>query len=372
MHGQEAHATFLHYMPHLPRRHSLIDETAAVLRRRLDAGEWAAHLPGEHELASLLQIGRNTLRAALRLLESEGRLRNRNGLRREVVPRRGATPGKHRAVLVMAKPENEFPPSTSAWIGELRSRLEALDWAFHPLVEPAAYRGKPERLLRSLASGSPNTVWILHRSTSAMQRWFEDRKLAAVLAGSRHEGIFLPQVEVDLPAVSRHAAGRFLARGHQRLAVLLHEGLFAGDTACLAAFREAATRAEVVELRSKGGPPGVIAALHKHLRGPQRATGLYVLHPDHCVTALSYLLGEGVRIPDDLSLICRDDEPYLGLLHPEPSRYRHSPRGFAAKLASLVTRPELREGESTRRALLMPRAVAGTTLAPPPVSKENG
>ncbi len=277
---------------------------------------------------------------------------------------------KRRAVLLMSKPENEFPPSTSAWIGELRSRLEVMGWTFHPLVEPGAYRAKPDRLLRALVAKSGETVWLLHRSTPLMQRWFQEEGLPTVLAGSRHEGIVLPQVEIDWRAVSRHAAGRFLARGHRRLAVLRPDGPFAGDAECLAAFRDGAARAEVAELRCKSGTAGVVAALHRHWRGPQRATGLYVLHPDHCLTTLSFLLGESIRIPRDLSLICRDDEPYLSHLHPEPSRYRHSPRSFAAKLATLATRPNLRE-KGAEQVLLMPRAVAGSTLAPPPVPEKD-
>ena len=338
-------------MPNLPRRPSLIDETAAVLRQRLDEGEWTLRLPGEMELATLLQVGRNTVRSALRLLEDEGRLRTRNGLRRKIVSRRDSSePGRH-AILLMAKPENEFPPSTPAWIAEARTRLETLGWTFRVLVEPDAYRAQPAPLLRQLCSGRREAVWILHRSTPAMQRWFQERGPATVLAGSRHEGVLLPQVEVDLGAVSRHAAGRFLARGHRHLAVLRPEGPFAGDAECVAAFREGATRADVAELRCRNGSSGVVAALRQHLRTSPRATGLYVLHPDHCATALSYLQSEGLRIPAELSLICRDDAPYLELLHPEPSRYRHSPRAFA----------------STRRVLLMPRAIAGATLASVPV-----
>lgn len=356
-------------MTPLPRRLSLIDETAAVLRQRIAAGEWTAHLPGEFELASLLQVGRNTVRSALRLLETEGILRSRNGIRREILPHPSSLPPLQRAVLLMAKPENEFPPSTSAWIGDLRNRLEALGWTFHLVVEPSAYRGTPSAILRSLTEPLRGTVWILHRSSPAMQRWFQERKLAAVLAGSRHAGIVLPQVEVDLEAVSRHAAGRFLARGHRRLAVLRPDGPFAGDAACVAAFREGAARAEVVELRSKGGTFGVVAALQGMLRSPRRPTGLYVLHPEDCVTALSVLQHAGVAVPRELSLVCREDEPYLAFLFPEPSRYHRSTRTFAARLASLVTRPDLRASGPHAVPLVTPRAVDGATLAEAPAPK---
>lgn len=358
-------------MSKIPRRLSLITETASVLRQRIQDGDWRLHLPGELELSAQLQVGRNTIRSALKILEQEGLVVTRNGQRREIADRPASARGTRRAVLLMAKPENEYPSSTSEWIREAQNRLEVQGWDFRTLVEPDLYRGNPVSALRSLTGGSPDTIWILHRSTQAMQRWFQESPFPAVLAGSRHEGIALPQVEIDLRAVSRHAAGAFLARGHQRLALLRPDAPFAGDSECAAAFREAATRAEVVELRCKGGPAGVVSALRQHLRVRDRATALYILHPDHCVTAIGFLLSAGLSLPGDLSVICRDDEPYLALLHPEPTRYRHSPHTFGSKLAALVLRSAAHLGTG-ERALVVPRLVTGATLtAAPPVPKRN-
>jgi LacI family transcriptional regulator len=359
-------------MPKIPRRFSLITETASVLRQRIHEGEWSLRLPGEMELSTRLQVGRNTIRSALKLLEQEGLVVTRNGQRREIVALLPSSHVPRRAVLLMAKPENEYPPSTSAWIRETQSRLENQGWCFRLFIEPGLYRGNPSGQLRALVTGSPDTVWILHRSTPSMQRWFQEGDFPVVLAGSRHEGIELAQVEVDLRAVSRHAAGAFLARGHQRLAVLRPEGPFAGDAECVAGFRDAASRGEVVELRCKGGPGSVVTVLRQYLRDRHPATGLFILHPDHCLTALSFLLSEGVQVPGDLSVICRDDEPYLALIHPEPARYRHSTRTFGSKLAALVARATGEKPLTAPTSLVMPRAVGGGTLGPaPPVPKRN-
>jgi len=356
-------------MKPLPRRHSLIAETAAVLRQRLDEGEWSLHLPGEMELAALLQIGRNTLRSALAILEGEGRLVTSKGSRREIVVQsRNVSPGK-RAVLLMSKPERDFPPSTAQWIEGCRARIESEGWTFRVSVEPEIYRGAPDLRLRALTKTQPGTVWILHRSTPAMQRWFQDHGERTILAGSRHEGIHLPQVEIDFRAVSRHAAGRFLSRGHRRLAILRPEGPFAGDAECVAAFREGAGRAEVIELCSRSGSFGVTEALRPFTRKPLPATGLYVLHADHCVTALTFLQDKGIAIPGELSLICREDAPYLELLFPEPARYRHSTTTFSSRLASLVLHYDDKTAGKRRPALIMPIAIEGATLAAAPVPK---
>ena len=56
----------------LPMRPSLVAETARVLREGISSGRWPERLPGERELSAALQVGRNTLRAALAELEREG------------------------------------------------------------------------------------------------------------------------------------------------------------------------------------------------------------------------------------------------------------------------------------------------------------
>lgn len=345
-------------MKPLPRRHSLIEETAAVLRARIDGGEWSLHLPGEHELAALLQVGRNTVRAALALLETEGRVRGGNGRRREIVGNAGCSGSARRAVLLMAKPVIEYPPATSEWIEATRVRLESEGWTWRVVVEPGLYRGKPTPAIQALTKSPGSSVWILHRSTPAMQRGFEESGERCVLAGSRHEGITLPQVEIDYGAVSRHAAGRFLSRGHRSLAVLRPEAAFAGDDESVASFREACRNEKVLEIRCRSRPFDVGKAVQGMLRKSPRPTALYVLHAEHCLSAATSLQQAGVSIPRDLSLICREDAPYLGWLCPEPARYRHSPKVFATRLVALVTR-----GGAGRSALIMPSVIEGSTLA---------
>lgn len=360
------------HSPHVPQRISLIDQTAAVLRHRIERGEWSAHLPGEIELAGLLQVGRNTVRAAIRVLESDGLLKTTNGNRRQIVRKRArSSPSVRSAVLLMARSLHEYPPSTALWIAAARARLEGQGWQFRTLVEPMAYRSAPSALLKTLTQSKPGAVWVLHRSTPQMQRWFQANESRVVLAGSRHEGITLPQVETDLRAASRHAAGQFIARKHRSLAVLRLDEALAGDDESVAAFREGAGAASVVELRCRNDAAGVIAALRRLLRSTSVPTGLYVLHPEHCVTALTFLQSQGVAVPGQMSLICREDEAYLRLLCPEPTRYQRSAKAFATKLASLVEHCGKGLKPRQPRHLIMPSSIPAATLTLAPVPKKN-
>ncbi|MGW1072352.1 FadR/GntR family transcriptional regulator [Streptomyces sp. NPDC002537] len=62
-------------------RQSLVDTVVDQLRAQVAAGEWKVgeRIPTEHALAEQLQVGRNTVREAVRVLVHAGMLRSRQG-----------------------------------------------------------------------------------------------------------------------------------------------------------------------------------------------------------------------------------------------------------------------------------------------------
>ncbi|MEU2515186.1 FadR/GntR family transcriptional regulator [Streptomyces syringium] len=62
-------------------RQSLVDTVVDTLRAQVTAGEWpvGGRIPTEHALAEQLQVGRNTVREAVRVLVHAGMLRSRQG-----------------------------------------------------------------------------------------------------------------------------------------------------------------------------------------------------------------------------------------------------------------------------------------------------
>jgi DNA-binding GntR family transcriptional regulator len=59
-------------MSGIPKRQSLVSQTAAYLRAKFATGIWNPSLPGERRLCETLQVSRNTLRAALQNLANAG------------------------------------------------------------------------------------------------------------------------------------------------------------------------------------------------------------------------------------------------------------------------------------------------------------
>jgi LacI family transcriptional regulator len=111
---------------------------------------------------------------------------------------------------------------------------------------------------------------------------------------------------------------------------------------------------------------GLAAALKRLMAPTAPPTALLVPNAFHCLAVVSGLAQLGWRVPSQVSVISRDEDPFLSFLVPEPARYVASPRAYARSLLPPVL--ELLEGEavSQRGWRLMPEFVRGASLGPAP------
>ncbi len=353
-------------MKRLPRRTSLVAQTAEVLRESIAVGEWPRWLPGELELARRLHVSRVTLRAALAELERKKLIRGGQGRRREILkpePEGRGQRARHVVVLLSPEPLHRLPSSAVFWIDALREHLEAAGWPLEVHESAAAYRRRPGQALEELAARLHPAAWVLYRSTPGLQQWFAEHAPMAVVAGSTHPGVALSAVDTDYAAACRHAAGRFLAAGHRRLAVVRPDTELAGDLESVAAFR-AGLETEVVVALHHGSVPGICLALERLYQSPRPPTGLLVFHARHALTVLGWLHRQGKPVPGAVSVVVRDDEPFLESVLPAPARYSLPASHFARKISHLVVRLVSGDGPAPRQHRLIPVLVRGESLGP--------
>ena len=165
----------------------------------------------------------------------------------------------------------------------------------------------------------------------------------------------------DHGASCRHAAGRFLAAGHQRLAIVRPDTKLAGDLQSVAGFHSEAG-GEVPCALHDGSVRSICASLDRLFARKPRPTGLFVFHAAHLLTALGWLQIRGLRVPRDVSVICRDNEPFLESLLPLPARYVLNATLFARKLSRLVVSLVTGGVAHPRQHRMLPNFVHGETL----------
>jgi DNA-binding LacI/PurR family transcriptional regulator len=358
-------------MPRLPKRHSLSSQTADILREGILMGTWRGRLPGERALCSHYQISRNTLRTALGQLQREKLIRAEHGsgnLIMATTKKAAARLKSYDVGLLSPEPLERLRPTQTLWIDELRALLSERDCRLHVFHGRQYFRANPGPALQRLMAENPHGCWILTLSNAAIQRWFAQNEVSCVIAGSVHAGLDLPFRDLDHRAMCRHAAGILLGQGHRKLALIIGRSHLAGDLESEAGFVEGVQKsqhvgAEVIVGRHDGTVAGIGYVLRRLVELDTPVTAMLVANAYHYLTVVSRLAQIGRRVPEDVSVVSRDDDLFLSYVTPAPTRYTTS----AHVLAKSLLRPVLElleNGTPARRdQLLMPDFMKGESTS---------
>lgn len=351
----------------MPDRRSLVERVAETLRRGVASGEWKEWLPQERNLSQSFGVSRNTLRAALVILRREGLVEPSRGRGYRIGTGAGRVSfvGEGSVGLLAPEPLARLRPALGLLIDELRVLLFRMGLNLEVHNGGRAYEAGTPRLLASHVARHPAACWILIRGNERVQRWFEREGIPCVISGSAYPGVGLPSVDVDLFAVGAHAAGRLLGMGHRRL-LLVTEGRGAGQDACGLGFHEmiAKTPGASGESIHHASDVGEVRRLmRKTFGGPRRPTAILVANSYFYLTVSGVLQELGLRVPDDVSLICTDSDHFLPYMVPEASRYAFDHELFARKLAQKVRKIVQGEPLSRPHIRIFPLHRPGASIA---------
>src|SRR5262249_24368184 len=227
-----------------PRRTSLAEQTAEILREAIRRGEWASLLPGEHALSERLKVSRTTLRAALNALRREGVIEVSQGRRVQVVarPPRASSVTEAKTIGVMVGlPYHELSSFSLFLISHLQDDLAALGWRLEVHADRRFSSRHPSRSLTHLTNSTRTDAWALIGPSPDCLQWFAKGKGLAVSVASSGENLGVPAVYADEPAAVRHPVGVFLKRGYERVVMFRDEREFPGRASLENAFMGAFT-----------------------------------------------------------------------------------------------------------------------------------
>lgn len=350
---------------------SISAQVAESLRAALRSGDWEETLPGERQLAERLNVSRKTVRRALAMLRNEGLIRTERSRASSLVPSRTqpASEPIRRIALLLPEPLEGARPFTVLWVNRLMALLHESGLQLEVVSGSKYFGTRSNRSLSRLVKAHPARCWILARSHRTMQDWFAQNQVVAIVAGSTHPGIELPSVDIDHRALCRHAAAAFLREGHQRVALFLEKAGHGGDAHSEQGFREGLASVEHAAppliCRPDKNPASVVRELRRLQGLSEPPTGILLSNSFSYLTALSYFASVGLRVPQDLSLISRDEEPFLAHLLPAPTRYSTPPAKFAAALHHAIKRVLEHSVNSRFEVRIMPDFVRGGSVARP-------
>lgn len=308
--------------------------------------------------------------AELKQLEQDGVLRVRQGCNRliRMQDRNACRKTRVRQVILLTPhPLEEMEGYVSLKVARLEQYLQRAGIYLEILNRKGCYSSRQEAALANLAAQYPDSCWILQQSTIQMQSWFRDRGLPVVLNGGNFEGFDFPSVDLDQRAVSRHAAGLLISRGHRRICFLGTTEPTAGSEAALEGFRDALSGngrsgLRPIIVRSSNKRDNILSNMKEIIGRRDRPTAIIVQHAHTTLTVIGYLTDRGLRIPEDIAIICTTDALFFKNIYPSVARYSRNLDQMIHRLGEAVTQVAAGNRLRGKRIVLIPDFIAGASI----------
>ncbi len=357
-------------MEHLPKRTSLVHETAATLKEWISTGMLGDILPGELQLKTRLGVGRDTLRLALKLLTEEGWVEpTTKGLQRRVLakhPLKPNQPVKDQLPVTFLSPHRIEHRITLLEMEETQIRLAEQGRSLRFLSPDIFHLKHPERQLERLVHAHPSAAWILYITSGPVQRWFAQQGLPTFLYEWPFPGVNLPHVVSDWEAAAFHAGLKLIRHGHRIIAIFEYgehrPGLVAEEQGLRRALATVGDAGRLIVLRDELTPFSVARSLDLAFKLKERPTALVFTRTTQVLTGFSWLTSMGIRVPRDISLVALANDSWYAELYPALSFYEPNTKAYSREIALRVM--ELaNSGRVTRKSIRIPlEHVPGATI----------
>lgn len=240
------------------------------------------------------------------------------------------------------------------------------------LVVPDAIETPEEHYAKLLRSQRVDGVIYLSGTGSMPETIYEmARSGPVVLVDEQIPGRDLPSVVCDSRRGAREVATHVLDQGHRRLAVIGGPPALWTAQQRLAGYREAFAGAGLDpdsvpvfngDYRQESG--GEAAAKILQLPEDERPTALLCANDLMAIGAIEHLRTNGLRVPEDVSIVGFDDLPISALLTPRLTSVRQPARDMGYRAAKALF--DLMEGKDVEAADQLPAAVQIRDSVVPP------
>lgn len=347
---------------------SVREQVAEALLQRIMEGEWQGNLPSERWLSQQMGVSRDQVHAAILLLRQQG-IVDLEGKRNKIIAR-GQQLQRHGRVVVL----------TPYWLaGASRGLMHCVDKLKSNLVRQGVEvdveasvsllkKQADKSLQRLVEMYGKQAVWVLHRASPNVQRWFSERQLTTLILGTAAEGVESASIDCDHQAAAHHAVGVMSRAGHSLGNVLMLrpandlEGVARMEQGFCQALQQNGLQACVVSYREEG--EALAQRLSQLFGAVRQIEGVVLTSYKAAVFTSGWLAAEkGLVCGRDLSLLSLSDGEALELLYPSVAYYLMEGDGFTAKLVRMI-RGLLAHPRSAQvgQSLVMPHYTAGGSI----------
>ncbi len=340
-------------------------QVAQFIRVRLLRGAWNTLMPGAPQLAEEFGIDRKTVDAALKILEQEGLLIAQGpGKKRKIHQPKNLTPTKLRIAILACEDSDR----SLNYMVETHHRLsEDGHNAFYAPRYLNDLNMDVKRVARMVKQTEAD-AWIVLSASREVLEWFSEQPFPSFAMFGRRIGLQMPSVGPDKLPPLLEATRALIRFGHRRIVLMVRprRRLPVPGTS-ETAFLE--------ELKKHGLPVGdynlppwedSIEDYHARLDVLFRSTPPTALIVDEVVLFLAtqqFLAKKRIRVPDDVSLACTDNDQCFDWCRPEISRISWDIAPVVRRVVRWAS--QISHGKIDFRQTLTPaRFITGGTIGP--------
>ena len=297
---------------------SAAEQVAAHLREALLREGSSGTIAGVRPLATDLGVNRKTVERALNQLEREGLLVAQGvGRRRRVVLPKDHAPPALRVAMLLYEPQAQ----TEGWLMESQHLLqEAGHGAFFADKSLLELQMNVKRVSR-LVQKTEADAWVVIGGSRQVLEWFAQQDTPVFALFGRYQGLSVAGTKPDhvpaFAAATRHLAGL----GHRRIALLARPErrlpkLGRAERAFLEELKAHGIQTGSFNLPHWEGSPESLHQCLESLFSKTPPTALILPEAPMYFAVQQFLGNRGLRVPQDVSLVCADGDRSFGWCRP--------------------------------------------------------
>ena len=354
----------------LLRTLSVSAQAAAHIRAEVERGRWNGSIPGVYRLAIELGVNRKTVEAALRQLEHEGLLIGQGKGRKRLIVRQGGKPTRPMKIAVLLY---EPVDRQLEYIVELQHALaddgHSVIVASKSLTELKMDVKRVSQLVKQTAADA----WIILAGSREVLQWFCEQPKPAFALFGRWEGLPIAAAGPDKVPAFVEATNRLVGLGHRRVVLIARRvrrlpELGRSERSFLDTLIANGLKGSDFNLPDWEETPEGVQELLSSLFRVTPPTAMIVEEAPFFAAVLQFLAGRGVRVPQQVSVICTDADPTFTWCTPSISHIRWD----SAPLVRRIVRWAARVGKGrkdVKQTGVPAEFIVGGTIGPVPTGE---
>ena len=344
------------------------EQVAEHLLTLIKSSQFTAGLPGAISLSKKLGVNHKTMESALQILEKKQILIN-NGIRkRRTINNKSVTKIDNKCLRIAILPMEKSDENVN-YIIELRNLL--LDNGHQPFFTDKSLMnlGMDIKKVSRFVKRNKADAWIVNAASREILQWFASQNVATFALFGHYLDLPIAAIAPKKSTAIIKATNHLIKMGHQRISLLCRKHLRAPNptpvvSAMLEELEKSGIKTSEFNLpdweETKEGYNKILNSLFK-ITPP---TAIITDEAFMYTATLQYLASRGLKVPEDVSIICTDNDPNFDWCSPEVSHIKWDARPVLRRIIRWANNISAGKND-IRQSVILADFVAGETTGPP-------